>query len=44
MTGRKVSIRAQSDTPRQLVGDSIGAGREMHAEVLHGRLLVRVPR
>ncbi len=44
MTGRKVSIRAGADTPRQLDGDSIGAGREMHCEVLHGRLLVRVPR
>ena len=44
MTGRKVSIRAGSETPRQLDGDSIGAGKEMHCEVLHGRLLVRVPR
>ena len=43
MTGRKVSIRATTETPRQLDGDAIGAGREMHAEVLHGRLLVRVP-
>ena len=44
MTGRKVSIRATHDTPRQLDGDSIGAGRELHAECIHGRLLVRVPR
>ncbi len=44
MTGRTVSIRATGDTPRQLDGDSIGSGREMHCEVLHGRLLVRVPR
>jgi diacylglycerol kinase family enzyme len=44
MTGRKVSIRTGSETPRQLDGDSIGAGKEMHCEVLHGRLLVRVPR
>lgn len=44
MTGRKVSIRAAHDTPRQLDGDSIGAGKELHAECIHGRLLVRVPR
>jgi len=44
MTGKKVSIRATNETPRQLDGDSIGAGKEMHCEVLHGRLLVRVPR
>ena len=44
MTGKKVSIRAGGETPRQLDGDSIGAGKEMHCEVLHGRLLVRVPR
>ncbi len=44
MTGRTVSIRAHSDTPRQLDGDSIGPGRELHMECIHGRLLVRVPR
>jgi diacylglycerol kinase family enzyme len=44
MTGRTVSIRSHTDTPRQLDGDSIGAGRELNAECLHGRLLVRVPR
>ncbi|MGA9749711.1 MAG: diacylglycerol kinase family protein [Nocardioides sp.] len=44
MTGRTVAIRANGDTPRQLDGDSIGSGREMRCEVLHGRLLVRVPR
>jgi YegS/Rv2252/BmrU family lipid kinase len=44
MTGRKVSIRARDETPRQLDGDAIGPGHEMHCEVLHGRLLVRVPR
>jgi len=44
MTGRKVSIRATHDTPRQLDGDSIGAGKELHAECIHGKLLVRVPR
>jgi YegS/Rv2252/BmrU family lipid kinase len=44
MTGRTVSIRAAADTPRQLDGDTIGAGRELHAVCVHGRLLVRVPR
>ncbi len=44
MTGAKVVIRAAHDTPRQLDGDSIGAGRELRAECIHGRLLVRVPR
>ncbi|WP_148616115.1 diacylglycerol kinase family protein [Nocardioides rubriscoriae] len=44
MTGRTVSIRAAVDVPRQLDGDSIGPGRELHMECVHGRLLVRVPR
>ncbi|WP_232678397.1 diacylglycerol kinase family protein [Nocardioides sp. R-C-SC26] len=44
MTGRTVSIRTGAPTPRQLDGDSIGAGRELHMECIHGRLLVRVPR
>jgi diacylglycerol kinase family enzyme len=44
MTGATVSVRAGSDTPRQLDGDSIGRGRELHAECVHGKLLVRVPR
>jgi YegS/Rv2252/BmrU family lipid kinase len=44
MTGRTVSIRAHTDTPRQLDGDPIGAGRELHAVCIHGTLLVRVPR
>ena len=44
MTGKKVVIRAASDTPRQLDGDSIGPGRELTMECIHGRLLVRVPR
>ncbi|WP_240641527.1 diacylglycerol kinase family protein [Nocardioides ferulae] len=44
MTGATVSIRANIDTPRQLDGDSIGLGRELHMECLHGRVLVRVPR
>ncbi len=44
MTGRTVSVRTSHDTPRQLDGDSIGSGRELHAECVHGKLLVRVPR
>jgi diacylglycerol kinase family enzyme len=44
MTGRKISVRAAHDTPRQLDGDPIGAGRELHASCIHGKLLVRVPR
>ncbi|MDP3893377.1 diacylglycerol kinase family protein, partial [Nocardioides sp.] len=44
MTGRTAVIRAGSDTPRQLDGDSIGAGRELRMECIHGKLLVRVPR
>ncbi len=42
--GATVVIRASVDTPRQLDGDSIGPGRELRMECLHGRLLVRVPR
>ena len=44
MTGRTVSIKASADVPRQLDGDSIGPGKELHMECIHGRLLVRVPR
>ena len=44
MRGRTVVIRASSDTPRQLDGDSVGSGRELRMECLPGRLLVRVPR
>lgn len=44
MTGRTVSVRASSPTPRQLDGDTIGLGHELHMECIHGRLLVRVPR
>ena len=44
MTGRTIVIRAASDTPRQLDGDSIGPGRELRLTCVHGRLLVRVPR
>ncbi len=44
MTGTRVHIRATTDTPRQLDGDSVGAGRELSMECVHGKLLVRVPR
>lgn len=44
MTGRTVSIRAAVEVPRQLDGDSVGPGHELHMECVHGRLLVRVPR
>ncbi|RYB95801.1 YegS/Rv2252/BmrU family lipid kinase [Nocardioides oleivorans] len=43
-TGSRVRVKASSDTPRQLDGDSIGEGRELWMECVHGRLLVRVPR
>ncbi len=43
-TGARVRIKASTDTPRQLDGDSIGEGRELRMECIHGRLLVRVPR
>jgi YegS/Rv2252/BmrU family lipid kinase len=42
--GQKVVIRSFTDTPRQLDGDSIGLGRELRMDCVHGRLLVRVPR
>ncbi len=44
MTGHTISLRAVTDTPRQLDGDSIGQGRELTMTCVHGRLLVRVPR
>lgn len=44
MTGHTIVVRAATDTPRQLDGDSIGPGRELRMECIHGRLLVRVPR
>jgi YegS/Rv2252/BmrU family lipid kinase len=44
MTGRTVHIKAGAETPRQVDGDAIAPGQEIRAEVLHGRLLVRVPR
>ena len=44
MIGRSVVIRASTDTPRQLDGDSIGPGKELRMTCVQGRLLVRVPR
>lgn len=44
MTGHSVVVRAATDTPRQLDGDSIGPGKELRMTCVHGRLLVRVPR
>jgi YegS/Rv2252/BmrU family lipid kinase len=44
MTGHEVVVRASLDTPRQLDGDLIAPGRELHATCVHGRVLVRVPR
>lgn len=44
MTGRKVVVRAATDVPRQLDGDTIGVGTELVMECIHGRVLVRVPR
>lgn len=43
-TGKSVVITAASSTPRQLDGDTVGAGTEIRAEIEPGRLLVRVPR
>ena len=43
-TGKKVVVRASTEVPRQIDGDSIGPGREITCENVHGRLLVRVPR
>ena len=44
MSGREIVVRANTDAPRQLDGDLIAPGRELRARVVHGRLLVRVPR
>ena len=44
MRGGSVVIRADRDTPRELDGDTLGAGRELRMTCLHARLLVRVPR
>ena len=43
-TGASVVVRTKEETPRQLDGDSIGPGRELRMDCIHGRLLVRVPR
>lgn len=43
-TGRSVVIRSERPTARQLDGDSLPVGHEIHAENEHGVLLVRVPR
>lgn len=44
MRGHSIVVRADRDTPRQLDGDAVGAGRELRMTCLHARLLVRVPR
>ncbi|MGH3412308.1 MAG: phosphatase PAP2 family protein [Marmoricola sp.] len=44
MTGRRVAVRCNADAPRQLDGDLLAPGKELRAECLQGRLLVRVPR
>jgi YegS/Rv2252/BmrU family lipid kinase len=44
MTGRSVVVRSQAPAPRQLDGDLVAPGKELRAECVHGRLLVRVPR
>jgi YegS/Rv2252/BmrU family lipid kinase len=44
MRGRTVTVRAATSSPRQLDGDLILPGKELHAECVHGRVLVRVPR
>ncbi len=43
-TGRSVVVTAATATPRQLDGDTVGPGTEIHAEIEPGVLLVRVPR
>ena len=44
MTGREVVVRTTAPAPRQLDGDLLAPGKELRAECVHGRLLVRVPR
>jgi YegS/Rv2252/BmrU family lipid kinase len=44
MTGHEVVVRTPAPAPRQLDGDLIAPGKELRAECVHGRLLVRVPR
>ncbi|MGA8851925.1 MAG: diacylglycerol kinase family protein [Aeromicrobium sp.] len=43
LTGHKVVIKAERPVPMQLDGDAVGEGKEIHAEVQPGVLLVRVP-
>jgi len=43
-TGTSVKITAGLATPRQLDGDTVGAGTELFAQIEPGMLLVRVPR
>ncbi|MCH1865585.1 diacylglycerol kinase family protein [Nocardioides sp. CFH 31398] len=44
MVGRTISIRTSTEAPRQLDGDTIGPGHELHLRCEPGRVLVRVPR
>jgi len=44
VTGRVIELRAAVDTPRQVDGDPVGAGRVLRCECLPGRVVVRVPR
>ncbi|HEX7716398.1 MAG TPA: phosphatase PAP2 family protein [Marmoricola sp.] len=44
MRGREIIVRTQSPAPRQLDGDLLAPGKELRAECIHGRLLVRAPR
>jgi diacylglycerol kinase family enzyme len=43
-TGKSVTLKAAHATPRQLDGDTVGAGTELRAEIEPGVLLMRVPR
>ncbi|MEP6665925.1 MAG: diacylglycerol kinase family protein [Nocardioidaceae bacterium] len=43
-TGRSVVLKVSQPTPRQLDGDTVGAGTEIRAEIEPGLLLIRVPR
>lgn len=44
VTGRVIELRAPVDTPRQVDGDPVGAGRELRCECLRRQVVVRVPR
>ncbi len=43
-TGRSVVLKVSQPAPRQLDGDTVGAGTEIRAEIEPGLLLIRVPR